>query len=169
MGATELELKLLARAQPETRVIGVEGLVRFRKDLRAIEKALPKELQRILKDAATQVAGTARGIYAEFYPRPWSTRASTGKSARGIRPRATATSASVALLLVSRPWLRGQEFGSNKPQFRQFRPWTGSSPGGAGGSSGRFLYPAIRREAPVIMKQTGEKLDALARRAFPDR
>ena len=67
--------------------VRIEGLSKLRRELKAVDAALPKELNKIGKDAAGLIADTARG----------SAPSLSGTFAAKIKPGATAKGAYVAL------------------------------------------------------------------------
>lgn len=137
------------------RVIEVEGLNAFRRDLRKMGPEYRKELDRVLRDAATPIAAEAKREYRSRHPRSRRGRGSQ----RGIRATASGGKARIILSLSKYPWLIGQEFGSHGrwPQFPS--PWN---------MVGRFLWPSIRRGTAKAMKQIDAGLDEISKKYFPD-
>lgn len=127
-----------------------------RKSLLKIDKRLTKELQKVNKESATEIAERARSEYARWY-QPLS-----GKHQKGIKALATQTKAQVRLDSTARGagGLLGQEFGG---QAARFREWAGN-----GGEAGYFFYPSVRDELPAMMERYDERMGALLRVAFPD-
>lgn len=76
-------------AQPVDVAVRVEGLKELRRDLRGVEKALPRELTKTLKEAASPVADKAKALA----PR------GSGRLAASIRPYASGTAVTVATRL----------------------------------------------------------------------
>lgn len=148
----------------------IPGLRQFRNELRKMEGALPKELQRANKEFATRLVPAVRSEYAKHYPKPGRQRRSrrqrAGRTIDQVRARATQTTASIAIGGARYPHMLGQEFGSNR--YKQFAPWTGTAPGGRG-SAGRFLFPTIREETPQLLDEYGEVISSVAASAFPQR
>lgn len=137
--------------------VEIEGLADFRRELKALSKELPKELQKLNKAAVEPIARDAQRRYGEIYTDR------SGKSRRSIRALASQTRAQVALGRSSLLHLPGQEFGSfGGPHKEQFvRPPTDGS--------GRFFYPAIREGLTRLLDEYVRALDKLGRRAFPGR
>lgn len=136
-------------------VTGVEGLRDLARDLKRVEPALAKKLQRANKAAAEHIASAARGRYVAKHP------SRSGKGAASIRGLASQSRAQVAFGSARAPYVVGQEFGSNR--FRQFSPWSGKGPGGRG-SEGNFVYPAIRAEAEKLPEIYADLLDEALRK-----
>lgn len=130
----------------------VEGLTEFRSALRAVDKALPKELQKVNKAAAIEVADEAKDAYTHFFtPR-------TGGHQAAIRALATQAKAQVRLREGPKSGgLFGQEFGSNR--YMQFYPWAGELVIGQSGGAGKFFYPTLREKVPEIRDRYLAMLD----------
>lgn len=129
------------------RVVGVEGLDALRRDLRALDAALPKELQKLNKRAAETVAEQARASYTRRY------RQQSGTGAGSIRALATQTKAQVALGSARAPYMLGQEFGSTR--YQQFPPYNSGQ--------GEFFYPAVREASSDLPDTYADLLDKLVR------
>ena len=67
-------------------VTSVEGLAQLRRDLKAIEAQLPKELQKLNKRAAETVAARARAAYADLYRQRSGTGAGSIRALAGQTP-----------------------------------------------------------------------------------
>lgn len=139
--------------------IGIEGLTEFRNALKHISGEIPKMLRDELKEA---------GRAAEFaavrnYSRRFTSR--SGKTINSIKLRATPTSVALAFGGPRFAWVKGQEFGSNKWSLRQFAPWTGRL---GRGSKGRVVWPAVREEGEQMIEELHDRLNKVARRAYPD-
>ena len=85
--------------------VRVKGLSEFNRSLRKVDKALGKRTQVALKSISAEAAAKAQERARSQFG------ALGAKGAKGIRPRATQTSAKVALL-GSNPVVRGLEFGA---------------------------------------------------------
>lgn len=134
--------------------IDVDGLRIFQRDLRAVDKELPRQLRVINLKAATLVADDARG-------RAEAAGGALGKAAPSIKPVAQQRSAGVRIGGARYPFALGGEFGSI--QYKQFQPWRGN-----GSDAGYALYPAKRANTERIVDMYGDMLLDLARIAFPD-
>lgn len=128
-------------------VTGVDGLAQLRRDLKAIEAQLPKELQRLNKRAAETVVPKAQAAYAARYQQR------SGAGAGSIRALATQTKAQVAMGSARAPYMVGQEFGSNR--WHQFPPYNNGQ--------GEFFYPAVRAAARDLPDTYANLLDELVR------
>jgi hypothetical protein len=136
------------------------GLKEFTRDLRRVDKEFPRQVARAMRKAAKHVEGDARSRYARRYRQGASGRST--RSVKGIAAFASSWEAGIKFGDDRRPWLIGQEFGSNR--YQQFRPWTGAGPGGKG-SHGRFIWPAIREEMDTVSDQLADDLMGILRGA----
>lgn len=138
--------------------IQVEGLREFRRELKKVDSALPKELRKANKQAAELIIKEARANYPAIYtPR-------TGRALGAIKPASTQTAVRVAMDGARAPYIYGQEFGSRRLKRFQRGPSRGGS-----GAPGNFFYPAIRKMRPRLIELYGKLLDDLAAKAFPGR
>jgi len=115
------------------------GLHEFVRDVRKVDKQFPRDIARAMRKAAKRAEVLSRRKYTTRYQSGASGRST--RSVKGIAAFAGSREAGLKFGDDRRPWLIGQEFGSNR--YQQFRPWTGKGPGGKG-SWGRFVWPAIR-------------------------
>src|SRR5918995_5443487 len=111
--------------------IDVDGLKPLLRDMRRIERDLPKAMRRellpisqtVLRGAQSKASGLG-GVHAHA-------------ARRGLRAGATQNTAWVRLLATKEPTILGAEFGGGRsPRTRQFPPWRGS-----GKNAGFFVYP----------------------------
>ena len=86
----------------------LRGMKEFRADLRGLDKALLKELQKENKLVANEVAGHARAAYTGMH------KQFSGRGASSIRGLASQTRAQVAIGSARAPYMLGQEFGANR-------------------------------------------------------
>ena len=129
-------------------------LADLRRQLREADLALPKELQKEHKEIARSVGDRTRSKYLAAHG------GGEGRGAASIRPRATQTSASIAMGGPRAPYVLGQNFGSNQgPRKRQFP--TRRKPD-------YFLYTTIEEQRSEIERRHGEAVDRVMRKAFPD-
>ena len=141
--------------------IDVTDLKRFDRELRALESTdFERGLQPTLYAFAAVEAGRIRNRYRETYPQR------SGNAVSTITPQATGKGASIQFNSARYPYVAGQEFGSNK--YRQFFPWTGPGPAGAG-SQGRFVYPQLREDRDELVQGITDRVMEIAGRAFPER
>lgn len=125
--------------------IGIRGLREFARDLKQIDRDLPKALRAEHKNVADSLVPRVRSAYQLR----WPTR--TGRGAASIRSVATQKSAGVRAGSRRAPYLPGQEWGSTR--FKQFGPRA---------ANGRFLYPTVKRAIP----ETTQKYNAAIQRVF---
>jgi hypothetical protein len=140
----------------------IRGLVQFQRELRRLDKTLPRELRGINLEAAELVAGKARaralalgGVHAHVAP--------------GIKAAAEQRRAKIAFDVRRQPAILGAEFGSI--QHRQFPGWTGNrwtDPEGL--DVGYMAHPAAREvvRSGELVELYGDLIERLASRAFPD-
>lgn len=157
----------MATRRPDGRV-EIKGLKDFQRELRRIDKDLPKELRKVHM-AAAQIVAT--GTRAKFARRPGVTSA-VPKSVKAMAQQRSAVvriggkgKAEAAI---------GHEFGGGKYRrgnpspaggyTTQFPAWRGS-----GGDAGYALYPTLRQKTDELIDLYGDALEDIARRAFPQR
>jgi hypothetical protein len=135
--------------------IQVDGLKQMLRDVRKIERELPKEMrqhlmpisQRVMSQA-TQRAQSLGGVQRHAVR-------------RGLRAGATQNTAWIKLLGTKEPTIFGAEFGGGRRSTtRQFPPWRGS-----GGGAGYFVYPTIRGMSGDISNDLEDGVKALLRSA----
>lgn len=141
-------------AGPAGERIEVHGLIDLQRDLRAINRDLPKELRVVNMKAAELVADDARG-------RATAAGGALGKASPSIKAVAQQRSAGVRIGGSKYPFAMGGEFGSIA--YKQFKPWRGS-----GGDAGYAVYPAKRDNTDRIVDMYGDALDELTKKAFPN-
>ena len=134
-------------------------LSKLRKALKVAGAELPKELTKANKAAAAFIADEARSNYRALYTQH------SGKSAKTIRPFASATRAQVGLGSPKQPHLQGQEFGGGRrKRTRQFPPWRGNKD-----DAGYFFWPAVRDKEFELKKLYAELIEKVTRKAFPEK
>ena len=154
----------------------VEGAKELRRELKAADKAWPKELAKLHREIAQRVTATARGNVASL------PSAQQRAAAGNVRARGSAAAARVAVVPTAAvPWAKAAIWGSKgrsgwyaDPKYagsggRQFPAWVGGSwqVGGPGGPYG--VNAAVRSEAPWVEAKYLSGVDDLYRRAFPER
>lgn len=132
--------------------IGVQGLKEFRRELKALESTMPRELTKAGKRVAEMVAKDARASFAS--------RSGVASEVPDAVKSSGAGGASVILDTGRAPSILGHEFGSNR--FTQFPVWLGNDM-----DAGYSLFPTIRSNRERIVETYGDELDHLAARAFP--
>jgi len=138
--------------------VEVEGLAQFRRDLKDIDRNLPKELgqefrkiSELIVTAASQKATLLGGVAA--------------KAADAIKATSRSDSATVRLKASDKPYVLGAEFGGQRrPTTQQFEPWRGSDE-----NAGYFLYPAIREREQEMLSMYAEAVGRVTALAFPER
>ena len=123
--------------------VEVEGVDDFRRALARAEKELRRRFDQNIRKAAAGVRDDARSRYWGFYERR------TGRSDKGITSTVSFGQATIHLNKTGRrPWLMGQEWGSDdKPQFP------------AWGREGRFFWPAYTEGVDEVEQATIEAMD----------
>jgi len=120
--------------------IKVEGLAEFRRDLRAIDRKLPRELNKAQREA---LKGTAQKA-AQLAPKR------SGRLAASIRPFATARAAGLRSPLIyanAQHW--GGTVGPKKTSY--IRPTF-------------FAFRAVRGDLDEIVDKLGDAVEAVARK-----
>jgi hypothetical protein len=152
--------------------VDIVGLRQFRSALLEMGREWPKELTKVNKTIAQQLAAEAKGM-AGAYGRM------TAASARSIRGTASQSAAKIAwggspafamagIMGAKRHsgWYATR--GHGKSSTPQFPAWVGSSweVGGSGGPRG--VNDAMRAEKDHVTEYYADALMELASRAFPD-
>lgn len=130
--------------------IQVQGLRELQRELRALDRAWPRELRVASKEAADVVAEATRASFA-------SRGGVAPKVAPSVKALAQQRSASVRIGGAKYPFAMGSNFGSLK--FKQFSPPTRPD---------YSLYASIDKKRDEVVEAFGDALDRLTRRAFPD-
>jgi hypothetical protein len=148
----------------------VEGLAELARELRRIDPRIAKELQRGHKEVSTEISGKAKSKVSALTD-------ASGRGAAGIRPRATAAKATIALL-GSNPFVRAAVMGANthwvfgRPvpaasmRRRVWQPWVGNDWTPEEGLYG--VSPAIREAIPSILETYADRVMAALAVAFPE-
>jgi len=135
--------------------IDVDGLKQLLRDVRKVERDLPKAMRRRLVPVSQMVlrgsqqrAQSLGGIHAHA-------------ARRGLRAGATQNTAWVKLLATREPTILGAEFGGGRRRTtRQFPQWRGS-----GRDAGYFVYPTIRVESDDVIRELEDAARDLIRQA----
>lgn len=138
---------------PDVR-IEVEGLNQLRKDLKAVDGKLVKELGQAYKQIGDMVITAASARAAGL-------GGVAAKSAQALKATARSTEVTIRLDGQRFPYALGAEFGGSQAQFK---PWRGSGP-----DAGYFLYPTIRSDSQKILDAFNEAIDKATKLAFPNR
>lgn len=144
------------------KAVEVRGLRELSRDLKRIDKELPKEMRQASMGVARLVADEARA------------NAGAGtkiqrKAASAIKARAGAARAAIAVTPTpSVPFALGAFYGAVK--FKQFEPWVGTSWRAGRPDEGPYaINPAIASLEGEIVRVYGEAVNDLTQRAFPSR
>lgn len=116
--------------------LSVRGLRELIRDLKQIDRDLPKAMRTEHKAIADVLVPRVRAAYSLRYP------PRTGRGAASIRSVATQKSAGIRAGSARAPYLPGQEWGSRR--YKQF---------GARAANGRFLYPTVKRAIPETQRR----------------
>lgn len=133
--------------------IRIEGLREFAASLKVLEQQLPRELTKANKEAAALLAAEARELGI-------SLGSVAAKAAETVMARASSTGGFV-VGGAGAPYFFGAEFGAFA--YKQFKGWRGN-----GAEAGYFVYPAIRANEERVVELYADRIEALARIAFPD-
>lgn len=137
----------------------IHGLKEFRKELKHLDSALPREI------------GKANQEVADFVLKRSQTKAQAmgGVQAhaarRGMKARRSQRTASITLDGQREPTILGAEFGAKR--WRQFPRWRGNQWNPDSGGVGYFLHPEIRDSREKQVEIMGDAFDRVARKAFP--
>lgn len=132
------------------------GLREFVGDLRKIDRQFPRDIAKAMRGAAKTVERESRSEYQRIFRQGTSGRST--RTVKGIAAFGSNRQAGIKFGGSKRPWLPGQEFGSDK--YKQFRPWSGKAPGGRG-SHGKFVYPIIRREIDTVTDELADEMSRI--------
>jgi len=149
----------VAKAVRSQETVRVQGLDKFRSELRKLQQQGGADGIALLKEAnyrvASMVVGKAQSRASGIGPMQ-------AKAASSLRPGRQQARAVVSGGSARVPFFYGAEFGAL--QYKQFLPW--KKPGN--GNTGYFLFPTMKAETQNIIEMYGEELDKIARDAFPD-
>lgn len=132
--------------------VQVEGLARFRRDLKKIDPELTKQLRVDLLDIAREIVSET----AQRVPKV------SGRAAGSLRAGVSGNNAYIAGGKQSVPYYGWLDFGGRTPvkgNPRSVGPWAKSGPGPRGG---RYLYPTIRRNEREITEKAQSAFDKAA-------
>lgn len=150
--------------------IEAPGLKELARDLKRIEPRIGKEMSRAHKEVSTDVANAAQRNVSGITD-------AGGRGAAGIRPRATPSKASIALL-GSNPftfasvfgtevhWVFGNPIPASQMSRRVWQPWIGSNWTPEEGLYG--VSPAIVDAIPKVLDTYSERMMAALSTAFPE-
>lgn len=155
--------------------VAVKGLSEFKRELRKIDSAIPKQMQVANKDIAKEVSDAAR-TNARSAGGIWS------KAASAITPRATAEAASVGVSATSRApmalpafWGARARTGWFGNPFKygdytsQHPEWVGNTWDAASRSEGPYVINyTLLEESDRVVELYGDAIDRLSAAAFPD-
>ena len=134
----------------------IQGLAKFRKELKALGGDYVKALTREMQDIARPIEADSRRRYRSLHPVSRKNR----RSERGIVATKRASGSAIRLGGKKYQYLQGQEWGTHG-RFPQFpKPW---------GRTGRFFWPAIVEGAGNAAEKVFDEIDRLSRRVFPRR
>lgn len=153
--------------------VEIRGLADFRKELRALDSKLPKEVRKVHKQVSDLVAARAKLAAA-------GGGRQSAKAAGAIRARATQGAAYIQT--VPKPgfalgvfwgqkrrsgWFAAKRYSSSTGH--QFQPWVGNQwePGAAGGKP-YFIGAAINQSLDEVEDIYLRGVDEIARQAFPN-
>lgn len=150
--------------------VTVTGLRELGRELRAVDAALPRELQRGLKRVAGEiVVPGARGLAASRTNPRWGTAA-----VNTIRALASQQRAQVAVGSQRVPWAAGHNFGSKRTRITVDRNHptgrrsTNQFPRTKGFRNGDYaLYETLARRQPQIVEALVGEIDDLLTRTWP--
>jgi hypothetical protein len=148
--------------------VTVEGLKDFRRDLKQIDAALPKEMAKVHKAIAEQVLPVARANAAAL-------GGMQRHFANQIRASGTQLGASISVQgkAAAAFWGSNQHSGwYAAPQYAggppQFKPWVGNAwEAGVPGEGPYAVNDAVAEMVPAIEVDYERMLDELTRKAFP--
>jgi hypothetical protein len=128
--------------------VGVGGLAKLSRGLKAVDNDAPKQLRVALNSAAQMLIDEAKRHVPSV----------TGAARRSMVARSTRTSARVAVGGKKAPYFPWLDFGgqgriAGRPAAREFI------------REGRYIYPSLRRIRPQIEAQLQESISAVIRGA----
>jgi hypothetical protein len=135
--------------------IEVDGLKPLLRDIRRVERDLPKVMrQQMLPISQTVLRGSQQRAQMLGGVHRHAAR-------RGLKAGATQNTAWIKLVASREPTILGAEFGGGRRSTtRQFPRWRGS-----GGGAGYFVFPTIRRMSGDITNELEDAVRNLLRRA----
>jgi hypothetical protein len=135
--------------------VQVDGLNQLLRDVRKVERGLPKSMRKALLPVSQNVFAKAKGRATAL--------GGVHRHAvrRGLRAGATQKTAWIKLVGTREPTIFGAEFGGGRRKTtRQFPEWRGS-----GGGAGYFVYPTIRGESDNVAREVEQSVEQLLRQA----
>jgi hypothetical protein len=135
--------------------VEVDGLKQLIRDVRRVERDLPKTMR-------VRMLPISQSVVVEARRRGQSLGGvQTHAVRRGLRGGATQNTAWIKLLASREPTILGAEFGGGRRRTtRQFPPWRGS-----GRNAGYFVYPTLRESSDDIIRQLEDSVRDLLRLA----
>lgn len=149
----------MAKAVRSQDTVKVQGLDKFRSELRKLQQSGGSDGIALLKEANYQVALMVVG---KAQSRASSVGPMQARAASSLRPGRQQARAVVSGGSARVPFFFGAEFGAL--QYKQFLPW--KKPGN--GNTGYFLFPTMKAETQNIINMYGDELDKITKSAFPD-
>ena len=164
----------MAKALRSEDTVKVQGLDKFRRELKKIEESGGADGIALLKEANYRVASM---VVEKAQARASSIGPMQAKAAASLKPGRQQARAVVSGGGARVPFFYGAEFGAYRGLRRtardsgrsfighnQFLPW--KKPGN--GNTGYFLFPTMKAETQNIIDMYGKELDKIAKDAFPD-
>jgi hypothetical protein len=149
----------MAIGQATGGAVVVQGLDDLLRDLKAVQRTLPRHLTAAHRRAVKVVEAAARA-------KAEAQGGAIAKAKTGIKAAANQRTAKLILDARQHPYLFGGEFGAKR--YPQFKPWRGNQFQPDAGGVGYAVYPAIRetREefVEVYALEVGRFLDGIGRR-----
>ena len=127
--------------------VKVEGLDQLRRDLRKVDKDLPKEVGKAGKAAADIVAQAAKRRIPS----------KTGKTARAMRAKVSYGGGAVVFGNARVPYAGWLDFGGKRPRDRGISRTPLHE--------GRFVYPALEANRDRVVREYADAVDDVLRKA----
>ena len=143
----------------QDRVVDIQGLGQFRRDLRAMGPEFRKGLDNELRKTVKPIADEAKKRYRRIY----SKRRGGKGTQRGIRHSAGGGRVRVIIGSARYPYLLGQEWGSDR--FPQFPPATQRKPPH---ERGYFFWPSVVAGREDLTKRIEAVVDNAVAGHFSD-
>jgi hypothetical protein len=146
--------------------INITGLRELRTALRKVDKTILPELREGLKDAVNIVSADVRASMPK----------DTGRAASSVRAVASGNTIWLKAGGARVPYYGWLDFGGKlpdkRPRVKKALAGNGFGPRATSRGAtrakkrdGRYIYPAIRRNTPMIVERAGDAFDDAARRA----
>ena len=134
-------------------IADIKGFKEFRRDLAELDKAYRRALDKEIKLAVRPIVDDAKRRYRQLHPK----RGKSKRSERGMKALVGGGRIRAEMQWTKYPYLLPQEFGTKKPNAKQFPPYK---------KEGYYFWPAIREGTTEMIARVQKALDDADDRHF---